>query len=205
MIGSSYWIYNWIIPFIVLFFFVFSTLSFLVGAGLIVNSSRMFKFFEVMNRWTSLRQKTRWAAIPRDIHPVVHQYRLWIGTVFIVVGLVGLVSGHDLALVIAGLKVDVSRIVMSIAFQTLAWFVVVGNAFAIILGIILIASPATYNAIRLRLDRWVSTRKMGVGGDTMRLSLDKWIESSPKAAGWVISVVSLFVAADFGAILFSLR
>lgn len=205
MIGSSYWIYNWIIPFIVLFFFVFSTLSFFVGAGLIVNSSRMFKFFELMNRWTSLRQKSRWAAIPRDIHPTVHQYRLWIGTLFIVIGVVGLVSGYDLARLIAGLKVDVSRMVMSIAFQTLAWFVVVGNAFAIILGIVLIASPATYNAIRLRMDRWVSTRQMTVGGDTMRLSLEKWIEASPKAAGWIISVVSLFVAADFGAILFSLR
>ena len=205
MIASSYWIHNWIIPFIVLFFFVFSTLSFLVGAGLIVNSSRMFKFFEVMNRWTSLRQKSRWASIPRDIHPTVNQYRLWIGALFIVIGVVGLVSGYALARLIAGLKVDVSRLVVSIAFQTLAWFVVVGNAFAIILGIVLIASPATYNAIRLRLDRWVSTRQMTVGGDTMRLSLDKWIESSPKTAGWVISVVSLFVAADFGVILYSLR
>jgi len=203
MIASSYWIHNWIIPFIVLFFFVFSALSFVVGAGLIVNSSRMFKLFEVMNRWTSLRRQSRWAAIPHDLHPTVHEYRRWIGVVFIVVGIVGLVSGHDLALLIAGLKVDVSRLVVSIVFQTLAWFVVVGNAVAIILGILLIASPATYNAIRLRLDRWVSTRQMTVGGDVMRLSLDKWIESSPKVAGWIISIVSLFVAADFGTILYS--
>lgn len=203
MTNNSYWIYQWIVPFIALFFFVFAVLSFAVGIGLILNSARMFKFFESMNRWTSLRKSTRWVAIPRDVSPTINQYRRAIGIAFIVIGIVGLVSGYDLAGIIAELRVDVSRLIVSIAFQTLAWFVVVGNIFAILIGALLIFRPTAFEAIRVHTDRWISTRQISSGGDTMRLNLDKWIEAFPRKAGWIISVTSLFVAVDFGFILFS--
>lgn len=191
-------------PIITTVFFVLGVAGFIVGVGLIVSSPAMFRFFSVMNRWISLRRPLRPLEVSRDIDSAVGRNRFVFGTLLAigaVVSLYGLLIRIDSEALTAALRFDLPGAYVAWLVDSLRWFLIVGSALALIVGILLIVSPKALGPFLSAADRWYSTRQAVTGADRMNLALDNWVRSHPRTAGWVIAVGALVVAANFGILL----
>jgi len=192
----------------VLVLFIGSLFSLAVGAGLLLRSDALLRFFAVMNRWVSTRLALKPLEVPRSIESsLTPSKRRWIGIIFIVAG--------TYAVLVLTLKVDVPKVVWllsvsgpqaglaAILIDTLRWFLVTGCAAGVLLGVLLLAFPATWAALERRANYWYSTRQLASGGDTMRMTLDGWVARYPRLAGAIILALSIIPALASGVMLFS--
>ena len=198
-----------IIPFVVLFFFVWGIIGIAVGVSLIVYGARMLQFFSTMNRWVSTRQKFKAVAVPHDIGQAVQRHRRWLAAVFVAgaaYAIFGLVARFDVSAVVSALGMGIPRFYVEWAVESLRWLLVVGSVFAIVIGIMLGFFPNALGALEAYANRWYSFRqlgmRLGIPGDTMYLTLDKWVETFPKTAGWIIAIAASVVVVDSGIMLF---
>ncbi len=197
---------QFLIPFIIRFFFVFGILSFAVGVGLIFNHVRMVRFFGIMNHWVSMRRSTKWLSIPRDTGPVVQRFRRLIGAIFVLVATFStfvLITQIEAKSVVAALRLDIPYALAMWLIESARWLLITGSMVAIAVGIMLIFFPNALLAIEARANYWYSTRSRSRGGDTMHMTFDRWMGTYPRALGWLIAAASLFVVVDFGLLLFA--
>jgi hypothetical protein len=196
-----------LVPSVILFFLIWAVIGIAVGVGLIVSSATMLRIFGATNRWVSGRHGSRWLAIPRDIGPFVHRYHRWVGIVFVIgaaYAMFGLLTATDIDRAVAAIGVkSVARPYAAWIAESVKWFLVVGSAIAIVVGILLGFLPRALGMLESRLNQWVSTRQLGDGGDTMHLAIDRWVETHPRSAGWIITAGSLVVAVNAALMLFS--
>jgi len=190
---------------VALFFFVWGVVSLAVGIGLIVRSASMFRFFALMNTYVSTRRGLKSMAVPRHVGPVVLKYRHLFGVLFAAgaaYSIFGLLTGSDNSVVAAMLDTGLPGPVGSWLVEVLRWFLGICNAFAFIIGLMLLFFPDAFGAIEARANRWYSFRQLAPGADTMHLPLDRWVEAFPRTAGWIIALSALGVVVEFGLILF---
>lgn len=191
---------------VVLFLFVGSVAGIAVGVGLIVRSAGTLRFFGVMNRWVSTRRALEVLEAPRDLEATIKRHRRWVGAALITAGavsMIGLVTRLDVARVVAVFGVDIRRyVVTSVIVETVGWFLILGSAAAVAIGIMLVFFPRALSALEARANRWISTRNLATGADAMHLPLDRLVEKFPRAAGWVIAAISLIAAIGSGSLLF---
>ena len=145
----------------------------------------------------------KWAEVPRDVGVTVRKYRAWFGLVFVIGGIFGLVKRIDVAAIVSGLRLDTSRYFAAWVVESLSWFLIVANVFAIVIGIMLMFFPSALGGIEARVNRWYSFRRMTAGGDEMHMALDRWVETFPRTAGWIIAAGSLVLTVNYGIVLFS--
>ncbi len=196
---------QFLVSFIIRFFFVFGIIGFAVGIGLIFSSERMHQLFGKMNHWVSVRRCTRWLAIPRDSGLAVQQYRRLIGLIFVVLAAISsfvLVRQLDVAKVVAAFRIEAPSSFVAWILESLYWFLIAGNMVAIVVGIMLISFPGALRLIETRANQWHSTRNISRSGDTMHMAFDNWIESYPRVMGGIIAVAAFLVVADYGMLLF---
>ena len=62
---------------LVVLFFVMGIVAAAVGMGLVACSGKIFRLFQVLNRYVSTRQRLKPISVPRDIGPAVQRYRWW--------------------------------------------------------------------------------------------------------------------------------
>ena len=67
----------------------------------------------------------------------------------------------------------------------------VGNVMAIVVGALLGLVPVTMENLEKLSNRWISTRKMGRGGESMNLIADRWVAARPRFAGVIFLIFSL--------------
>jgi hypothetical protein len=182
-----------LVPAFFVFAFVWALVGAAIGVGLITSRDTTLRFFSWVNSWVSARTRMKWAELPRDTGRAVFAYRAWFAAAFIAGGLFILV-------VMVG-KFDVSRIagptqkILAWLLESTKWILVAGSLLAIAVGVLLAFFPDTMHALEGVANRWVSTRQMarpiGEGGDRMHLALDRAVSAYPRAAGWVLLVLSL--------------
>ena len=188
-------------PLITTAFFVLGVAGFVVGLGLIVSSPTMFRLFAVMNRWVSLRSPQETPGVSPGAGTSFGRRRFAFGSLIsigAVVSLYGLLLWVDTPALVAALRFDLPGPFVVWIVDSIRWFLVVGSAAALIVGLLMIVSPATLDRIVSAADRWRSAPDAGRGADRMNLSLDKWVTLHPRAAGAVIAIGALVVVASFG-------
>jgi hypothetical protein len=180
-----------------------------IGAGLLLNTAAMLQFFARMNRWVSTRRSMKPVEIPRGMDNQVpaDATRRWIaGAIF--------AAGGAYAGFVLGTRIDVMKVIWAfgiegqmlpiaaILMDTVRWFLVVGCAGAVLIGVLLLFFPGAWRAVEALGNRWYSTRQLIAGGDSVHLTLDRWVELFPRAAGAIIVVLSLVPALTAGVLLF---
>jgi hypothetical protein len=182
-------------------FIQFSMVSFLVvavaglgaGAGLIISSQKTVEFFHLLNRWVSTRHVLKSVEVPRDMDQAAHRYQRWLAAGFVLGGLVsifGLAVGLDASAVSAALAQKRVVPVVAVAVESAKWFLIVGSAFGIVVGVMLIFYPNAESTMEKYANRWVSSRQVVRSWDDMHMTLDRLVEAHPKPAGWIIACTS---------------
>ena len=193
---NNYVVDEILVPVVFLFFLVSGVFGVGLGIGLIVFRDRVFRLFGPMNRWVSVRKGFKPMETPHDIEPFVHKYRRWFGALFII--------GGTFSIFMLAAKVDVAAVTSVFGLrrfsfvgpwiiQSFATLLIIGSLLAIATGIVLGFFPRALAALETRTNHWVSSRQIGKGADAMHLPLDRWFESSPLAAGAILTVAALIL------------
>lgn len=206
MTSSGNLMLHMLYQFLVVTVLVFASLGVAAGIGLIVASAPTLRLFQSVNRWISTRGALRQMEIPRDTDQFSHRRRRWVGGALVVGGLfsaIGLAVGVDAAAVGAAFaKGDASRLV-AIAAGAARWFLIIGSAAGVAVGLVLWFSPEGLAKIEKLANRWFSGRQVLRGGDDMNLTLDRLVEAHPVPSGWLLACTALGAAGYAVVLLFA--
>ncbi len=193
------------LPSIFAFFFIFALIATVVAAGLIFRSQAMLGVFRTMNRYVSTRKAGKELSVSRDSGQTVMKYRHWFSAFFVLGAAYaefGLITQVNDAQVVHLLNLALPNVATTVLVHTARVFLMAGGVFSIFLGLLLVFSPGAVGAMERWGNRWYSSRKMGMGSETMHLTLDNWVLAFPRASGWIIVFPALALVLYFGFMLF---
>jgi len=182
-----------LVQFLIVLFLVVAVSGLAVGVGLIVSSQKIVQLFHGMNRWVSTRHVLKSVEVPRDTDRLAHRYQRWVAGGFVLGGLIaifGLAAGVDVRAISAALTDKRMMPVVSVAVDTVKWFLIVGSAAGVVIGGMLLFYPNAEMTIEKFANQWVSSRQAIRSGDDMHMNLDALVEAHPKPAGWIIACTS---------------
>lgn len=203
---DNYFLVHVLMPAAAKFAFVVSIVGVALGIGLAIRSSPVLGILGAMNRWVSTRRSFKWAAVPRDAGRVAYAYRRWIGPALVigaVYSMIGLLGRFDAGGFVAALDTNLPHAPTTWIVESAMWFLVLGCAITIVIGTMLAFFPAVLGRLETQLNRWVSTRQIADGGDTIYRPLDNLVEAFPRTAGCAIAAISLIAAIESGTWLFA--
>jgi hypothetical protein len=191
--ANSNLIWQLLVQFLIVFFLVVAVSGLAVGVGLIVSSQKTMQLFHRMNRWVSTRHVLKSVEVPRETDRLAHRYQRWVAGGFVLGGLIaifGLAAGVDVRAISAALAENRLVPVVSIAVDSVKWFLILGSTFGVVIGGMLIFYPDAEMTIEKYANQWVSSRRITRSGDDMHMNLDTLVEAHPGPAGWIIACTS---------------
>lgn len=175
------------------FFLIASVLVFFFGLALVWHSGIVLRFMGFMSTWISSRKFMKPAVIPHFVEPALLKRPVVLGVIVILAAAVSVV-------VLQGIDPDVFRRVLfegppkdalldpAVAVK---WFLLVGNALCVVVGLLLIFFPHLFTEVESMADKWYSLRKPTYALDKMHTQLDDWVSANPTVSGIVLMVTSL--------------
>jgi drug/metabolite transporter (DMT)-like permease len=182
-----------LVQFLIVSFTVVSVAGLAVGVGLIASSPKMMQYFHVLNRWVSTRHILRPVELPVDTERATHRHHRWLAGGFVLGGLIsifGLLAGIDATAVSVTFAEKRFAPVVAIAVESAKWVLIVGSAFGVVIGAMLLFYPNAESMLERFANQWVSSRKATRSWDNMHMTLDTLVEAHPKPAGWIIACTS---------------
>jgi hypothetical protein len=204
MLNQNSLIFELLVRALFLFFLVAGIAGTALGLSLILSPARVFQLLSPMNRWVSGSKTLAPLEIVHNIDPTIYKYRRWFSAAFIVG------SGFSLFMIVAKLDVGVVLSLIGASrysfigpwlLQSLKWLMIAGSVLALVIGIVLGFFPTALGALEKRANQWYAPKRLGQGADEMHLPIDRWVQSSPKTAGWIISVGALIVVVNSAVVL----
>ncbi|MBI3531549.1 MAG: hypothetical protein CK604_12335 [Curvibacter sp. PD_MW3] len=199
---------QFLIPFFIRFFFVFSLIGMATGAGLIFFPARMHQVFEQGNRWISVRRRMKWLEVPRNIDMALYRFARRMGGVLIALAaystfvLVTQVNAGGMVSVVGADK-TVDPMLALIVADTVRWALVAGGLLGIVVIGLVLFSPDTMKGVGKPADQWYSTRTWLRGLDQMHMGIDTWVRGHPRAMGSLMVLGALVVNINFGLMWFA--
>jgi hypothetical protein len=176
-----------------LFFLIASVFSFVVGLALASRSEKALRFFDLMNRWVSVRKMMRPLSVPHYIEHALPKRRAILGTGIMVGAMASilLLMGADLRPNLS--LFDGTLTVPEIAgvAENLKDFLLVGNATGLLVGALILFFPRALSTLESYTDRRLSMRKSMRPLDKMHMEVDCWALNHPTSAGFSLSILSL--------------
>ena len=183
-----------ILPAVKLCALVFSLAGIALGIGLVARSGPTLHVMHALNRWVSSRRAIKALEVPRA---AASGNRYVVGALLAAVGLyaIAVLARPEVAPKLAAvLGFDPRYSLPAIAIDAARWILVAGSGLVAVVGLLMLLAPYALSALEARTNRWISSRRIAAGADTMYLPLDRLAESSPRAAGVVIGVLSVAAA-----------
>lgn len=194
---------------LVVLFFVMGIVAAAVGVGLVACSGKIFRLFQVLNRYVSTRQRLKPISVPRDIGPAVQRYRWWFAAAILagsIYSLYSLTANFDTVRIAAAVVprggTDTFHVFMILLVEAARWFMVAMSMLALAVGVLLGFFPNTLERVEAHANRWYSVRKATAGADEMYMTLDRWVEAFPRTAGLAITLGAVIVIVSSGVTLF---
>lgn len=191
-----------------IFLFLTSLACLLYGIALVFQRETALRLSVRLNRWISTRQALRPLEKPRDIQRQLYRRHPWVGA-FLVLGscyvgyfLFYRFSAEPFVLVF---RKSVPVPAIQWIMESLWWIVLVTNAFAFVIGIIMFVRPSMLKGIEGWADRAYSSRERTKFWETMNLHPDRMIESYPSFFGWLIIAGSIYTSLSLGFVLLGWR
>lgn len=194
------------IPTLVIFLLLGGLSGALLGAALVWRSEPALRFVGRMNRWVSTQQALRALETPLALQGPSARLRRWLGA-FLVLG-----GAFSVTFLLARVNVDRGSFVpgvdlerwyvSGVILQSMKWLLVVGGAFAFVIGLLMVFFPQRLGAFEERMNRWYASRRLASAEEKMHTPLEPRVRSHPRAAGSIIAIASLLVAVAMAALLF---
>ena len=182
-----------LVQFLLVLFLVVAVSGLAVGVGLIASSLRIVGYFHMLNRWVSTRHVLRPVEVPVDTERATHRHHRWLAAGFVLGGVVaifGLFAGLDANAVGAAFAAKRFAPVVAIAVESAKWVLIVGSAFGVVVGMMLLFYPNAESTLERLANKWVSPRRVTRSWDDMHMNLDALVEAHPRPAGWIIACTS---------------
>ncbi len=195
MVGTDQLIQDILVTIVVSFFFVTGFVGFALGIGLTVSSARTLRFLNTMNQWVSTPERIKAMDKPHDIDAPTNRRRRWSGTIFTLGGgytVFMLLFGLEFPYVVAALSQYAEPVIVELLVDSLRWLLLLGGAFAFVVGVMMLFSPQAIPKLGAKLNRWYSTDKLGNVANEMHLTLDKLAEAYPRTIGLALAFTSAF-------------
>lgn len=178
-----------------LFFLIASVLVFILGVGLVLRSSRMLRLFDLMNRWISVDTRKIQISVPQSAGSVAADRPVLFG-ILIVAGAAAsvFILGNFDAEVFSPLFLgSVPHATAALLAKCTKWLLVIGNAICVVVGLLMLLSPAMLSRLEAVTDMWYSVRKPATpqAHDT---EVDRWVLANPTVSGTALIVMSLGLA-----------
>jgi hypothetical protein len=182
------------VEFLLVMFLLVAIMGLATGIGLIVSTARTVHVFRVLNRWVSTRHVLKPVEVPHETEHVTRRFTRWVSGGFVVGGIIS-IFGLGVNFDVAGLSVvlgrGTSQAVVVIAIETVRWFLIVGSAVGVVVGVMLTFYPKAEIALERYANQWVSPRQMiGRHTEDMHMTLDNLVEANPRPAGWIMACTS---------------
>ncbi len=176
-----------------LFFLIASVFSFAVGVALAFRSNTALRFFDLMNRWISVRKAMRPLSTPHYIEPALLKRRTLLGSGISLGALatILLLAQADLASALSLFNGHLSEPEIVGAAENLKVFLLAGNAICLLVGILVIFFPQAFLKLENYADHWISIRQSMQPLDQMHMEVDSWILKHPTSAGVTLCILSL--------------
>ena len=195
MVGSDQLIQEILVTVVVSFFFITGFAGFALGIGLTISSARTLRFLNAMNRWVATPERIKAMDKPHDIDEPTNRRRRWSGTIFALGGaytVFMLLFGLEFPYVVVALSQYAEPVIVELLVESLRWFLLLGGAFAFVVGVMMLISPRAIPALGTKLNRWYSTDKLAKVANEMHLTLDKLAELYPRSVGLALAFASAF-------------
>jgi hypothetical protein len=169
------------------------------GLGLVFRAEWCLAFNTAMSRWVSTRRMIRTLERTRDTQrPLYRHHRVIglavaLGAFYALLVLAGL---HDLRPLAQAIGKAGRARVWEVYLDAGRWFLIVGNAFALGVGIALVVRPSLLKGLEAWANRHYSLRPFGKFMETMIYSPDALVAAYPRACGIVIAVAGAWVFAN---------
>jgi len=188
-----------VVPALIAIFLCGGVASFVLGCALVLNQGATLRFMTRMNRWVSTQETFAGLDKRIDLEPAARPdgRRPILGTLFVAAGLAGIALVLWRLQFLSGSPARPSGMpdgaVAIIGLESLKWVLVVGFAFAAIVGLLMLAAPARLTALEQRLNRWHSTDPLVAASEKVHTPLEPLVSAHPRASGSIIAIASLLV------------
>ena len=181
-----------------------AVLGLVVGVTLLLDSARVFRWNQTLNRWYSTRQGLRPLEQPIDVKRVIYRWHRVAGVLVFAGALFTLdvlaFSYQTGALVRAFAPVG-NQALLSIFFETLRIILIVGNVAGLLAGLILCFRPSLLKGLESVADQYYSARAATRPLEVMRYQPDDFVRARPKFVGTFVTIGSLYVLVALGLLL----
>lgn len=176
-----------------LFFLMGSVFSFFVGIALALRSEKALKFFELMNRWVSVRRMMRPLSVPHNVEPALLKRRITVGLLIVIGSMASilLLDGTNLRPTLTLFEGTLSAPELMGVADNLKGFLVVGNMVCLLVGLLILFFPRALSAVESYTDRLYSLRKSTIPLGKMHMEVDCWVLKHPTSAGLTLTILSL--------------
>lgn len=178
------------------FFLIASAFAFVVGVGLVLRSPAMLRFFDLMNRWISVRKAMKTLSVPHYVEPMLLKHRVQLGVV-VVAGasisafILGGFAPELFSPLFEGLVPKVTAMVLAVYTKQL---LVIGNLLCIPVGLLMLFSPDLLTKLESYADKWYSVRQHTLPLTEMHVEVDHWVRTHSTVSGVALVVMSLGLA-----------
>jgi hypothetical protein len=181
-----------------------AVLGLVVGVTLLVDSARVLRWNQTLNRWYSTRQGLRPLEQPIDVKRIIYRWHRVAGILVFAGALFTLdvlaFSYQTGALVRAFAPVG-NPALLGIFFETLRIVLIVGNVAGLLAGVILCFRPSLLKGLEAVADQSYSSRAATRPLEIMHYQPDDLVRARPRLVGTFVTIGSLYVLFALGLLL----
>jgi hypothetical protein len=181
-----------------------AALGLVIGVLLLVDSKRVMRWNDILNRWYSTRRAMRVLERPIDIKRPLYRWHRVCGVVIFAASLYTLdvlVFGYHTSALVRALRGAGDPALLSLVLECARLFLIAGNVAALLAATILVFRPSLLKGVEGWGDRQYSGRAATRFLDVMRYQPDDFVRGRPRLTGGLLALGSLYVLATLGLLL----
>ncbi len=181
-----------------------AALGLVVGVLLLVNSARVLRWNELLNRWYSTRKAVRSLERPIDIKRPLYRWHRVVGIVVFAASLYTLdmlVFGFQTSALVRALRGAGNPALLTLIVEGTKIFLIAGNIAALLAAAVLIFRPSLLKGLEVWADRQYSGRASTRALDVMRYQPDDFVRGRPRLVGGLLVLGSAYVLVTLGVLI----
>jgi hypothetical protein len=181
-----------------------AALGLVVGVLLIINTERVMRWNNTLNRWYSTRQAMRSLERPIDLKRPLYRWHRVLGVLVFAASLYTLdvlVFGYHTSALVRALRGAGDPAMLSLILEGVRLFLIAGNVAALVAATLLVFRPSLLKGVEGWGDRQYSGRVSTKVLDVMRYQPDDFVRRRPKLVGAALALGSLYVLITLGVLI----
>jgi hypothetical protein len=181
-----------------------AVLGVVIGVMLLVDSTRVMRWNEKLNAWIATGNAVQVLDRPIDVKRTVYRWHrlagilLFAGAFFT---LDALVFGFTTTALVRSFRGAGNPALLSLLFETIRIFLIIGNVAALIAAAILVFRPSLLKGVERWADRYYGGDQPAGKLDAMRYQPDEFVRARPRLVGTLIVLGSVYALFGLGLLL----